>query len=78
MKQKNGTKTKIPCVVDSRELTAFAKVLDDFVKYLQEKPDSRNVSYLAQEKHDTICCFRCGYVYKGGMECPKCGYKNNE
>lgn len=78
VKQKNGTKTKIPCVVDSRELTAFAKVLDDFVKYLQEKPDSRNVSYLAQEKHDTICCFRCGYVYKGGMECPKCGYKNNE
>lgn len=78
VKQKNGTKTKIPYAVDNKELTAFAQVLDDFVKYLQEKPDSRNVSYLAKEKHDTICCFRCGYVYKGGTECPKCGYKNNE
>lgn len=78
VKQKNGTKTKIPYAVENKELTAFAQVLDGFVKYLQEKPDSRNVSYLAKEKHDTICCFRCGYVYKGGTECPKCGYKNNE
>lgn len=78
VRQKNGTKTKIPYAVDGRELTAYAQVLNDFVGYLQEKPDSRNISYLAKEKHDTICCFRCGYVYKGGTECPKCGYKNNE
>lgn len=78
VKQKNGTKTKLPYVVEHKELPAFAKVLDSFVKYLQEKPDSRNVTYLAKEKHDTICCFRCGYVYKGGNICPKCGYKNNE
>ena len=32
---------------------------------------------LAKEKHDVICCFRCGYVYKGLKECPKCGYKQN-
>lgn len=77
VKQKNGTKVKIPYGVDSKELPEYAKVLEGFVKYLQEKPDSRKVSYLAKGKHDTICCFRCGYVYKGEATCPKCGYKNN-
>lgn len=76
--QKNGTKTKIPYAVETKELSAYAGVLNDFVHYLQEKPESRKVDYLAQEKHETICCFRCGYVYKGGNICPKCGYKNNE
>ena len=52
--------------------------LDDFVKYLQEKPFSREASYLAKEKHDTICCFRCGHVYKFLEACPKCGFKTNE
>lgn len=75
--QRNGTKTKIPYAVDTKELPAFAGVLDAFIRYLQEKPDSRNVDYLAREKHETICCFRCGFVYKGGTLCPKCGYKNN-
>lgn len=78
MYQKNGTKTKLPYAVDSKELGAFAKVLDSFVHYLQEKPDSRSLTYLASEKHETICCFRCGYEYKGGNVCPKCGYQNNE
>lgn len=75
--EKNGKKTKIPYAVENKQLTAYAGVLDEFVHYLQEKPDSRNISYLAKEKHDTICCFRCGYVYKGGNICPKCGFKNN-
>lgn len=76
--QSGGTKTKIPYAVDHKDLAAFAKELDAFVHYLQEKPDSRKVAYLAKEKHDTICCYRCGYVYKGGTVCPKCGFKNNE
>lgn len=75
--EKNGKKTKIPYAVENKQLTAYAGVLDEFIHYLQEKPDSRNISYLAKEKHDTICCFRCGYVYKGGNICPKCGFKNN-
>lgn len=75
--EKNGKKTKIPYAVDHKELTAYAGVMNEFIHYLQEKPDSRNISYLAKEKHDTICCFRCGYVYKGGNVCPKCGFKNN-
>lgn len=75
--QENGQKTKIPYAVESKELTAFAGVLDEFIRYLREKPDSRDVTYLAKEKHDKICCFRCGTFYQGGRVCPKCGYKNN-
>lgn len=78
MHQKNGMKTKLPYAVESRELGAFAEVLDSFVHYLQEKPDSRSLTYLASEKHETICCFRCGHEYRGGNICPKCGYQNNE
>lgn len=75
---KNGTKVKIPYGVERSELKAWGIILKDFIKYLQEKPDSRSVSYLAKEKHETICCFRCGYTYKGGNTCPKCGYKMNQ
>lgn len=74
---KNGAKYKVPYAVETKELPDYAGVLDAFVKYLIEKPDSRKVAYLASEKHDTICCFRCGCEYKGGTVCPKCGYQNN-
>lgn len=74
----NGEQIKIPYAVDKKELTAWGNCLEEFIHYLQEKPDSRNVTYLAKEKHETICCFRCGYSYKGGNVCPKCGYKMNE
>ncbi len=77
VQEKNGTKTKIPCAVETKELSAYAKVLDEFVRYLQEKPDSRKLTYLAKEHHERICCFRCGYEYQGGKICPKCGYQNN-
>ncbi len=75
--QGNGQKIKIPYAVDNKDLTAYAKVLDAFIRYLKEKPDSRNVAYLAKEKHEKICCYRCGAFYQGGSVCPKCGYKNN-
>lgn len=77
VEQHDGTKTKIPYAVETSEMTKWAKILSDFIAYLQEKPESRNVTYLAKEKHETICCFRCGYTYKGGNVCPKCGYKMN-
>ena len=76
--QKDGAKLKLPYAVESSELEAFGEVLDSFVHYLQEKPDSRSLSYLASERHETICCYRCGYEYRGGNICPKCGYRNNE
>lgn len=75
---KNGNKIKLPYAVETGELTTWSSVLKEFVQYLQDKPDSRNVTYLAKEKHETICCFRCGYVYKEGNVCPKCGYKSNK
>lgn len=77
MRQKDGTKTKLPYAVEHGELAAFAGVLDSFIHYLQEKPDSRSLTYLASERHDKICCYRCGYEYQDGAVCPKCGYRNN-
>ena len=76
--QKGGTKTKIPYAVEGEDLPKLAQVLDNFIKYLQEKPFSREASYLAKEKHDMICCFRCGHLYKFLEACPKCGFKANE
>lgn len=73
----DGAKVKLPYAVEKRELTAWGTCLGEFIRYLQEKPDSRKVTYLAKESHETICCFRCGYSYKEGNVCPKCGYKMN-
>lgn len=78
MHRKNGTKIKVPCAVETKELTAFAQVLDNYIRYLQEKPESRQLPYLAKEKHDTICCLRCGHIYRGGTVCPECGFQSNE
>ena len=76
--QTNGTKTKLPAGNELKQPEQLAKVLEEFVYYLQEKPFSRKEPYLAKEKHETICCFRCGYVYRGSNVCPRCGFKRNE
>ena len=75
--QKNGAKTRLHYVVDNGEAMAFSECLAKFIDYLKEKPESRSIPYLAKEQHEVICCLRCGYVYKGGNVCPKCGYKIN-
>jgi hypothetical protein len=74
----NGAKTKIPGGIPAKELSVFAQVLDGFVTYLQEKPESRSISYLAKEKHEVMCCYRCGYTYREGNVCPKCGNQANK
>jgi len=74
--KKNTGKVKISNSLKSNKLKQFAMVLDDFVSYLKEKPESRNVSYMAKEKHTLKCCYRCGYSYKEGNICPKCGKYN--
>lgn len=76
--QKNGEKTKIPVGLSAKDWESFTRVLDEFIKYLQERPESRKVSYLAKEEHEVKCCYRCGYVYKGGDVCPKCGNRANK
>lgn len=75
--QKNGEKTRIPVGIPSKDWEGFTKVMNEFLNYLQEKPESRKVSYLAKEEHEVKCCYRCGYVYKGGDVCPKCGNRAN-
>lgn len=73
----NGIRTKIPGGIPAKELGAFAEILDKFVAYLQEKPESRSISYLAKETHEVKCCYRCGFTYRGGTVCPKCGNQAN-
>lgn len=77
IKRFTGKKEKLPNNIKPEDWEAFTKILDDFATYLQEKPESRNIEYMAKEKHDVIHCYRCGYVYKNGNVCPKCGSKMN-
>lgn len=78
LEEKNGAKHKLPFAVSGSEIKDWAQVLGDFIQYLQEKPASRKLEYLAKDRHDKICCFRCGYVYQSGDVCPECGYKMNQ
>ncbi len=73
----DGQKEKLPNHVPTQDWDAFAAVLNDFVTYLQERPESRSIEYMAKETHDVKCCYRCGFVYKTGNVCPKCGSKMN-
>ena len=73
----NGAIHKLPYAVGTSEMEDWAEILDGFIHYLQEKPASRKLKYLAKETHDTICCFRCGHIYRGSDVCPECGYKMN-
>ena len=74
----NKGKVKISNSLGLSNLKGFAKVLNDFITYLKEKPESREISYMAEEKHKVICCYRCGFIYREGITCPKCGAKINE
>lgn len=74
---KNVETIKISGSLKLNRLVSFGKILNDFVSYLKEKPESRNISYLAKEKHKDKCCYRCGYTFRTGDICPKCGSKFN-
>lgn len=74
----NKTREKLPTNVKKEYWDAFTRILNEFVNYLQEKPESRSLEYMAQESHDVKCCYRCGHVYTEGNICPKCGSKMNK
>lgn len=78
IKRFSGEVKKLPNAVKQEEKEVFAEVLDDFIDYLKEKPESRNIDYLLKEEHTIKCCYRCGHSYKGGNICPKCGSKAND
>ena len=69
-------KVKLPCTFKGKDCENLAVVLDEFTEYLKAKPKSRSVEYIAQQNHTTICCYRCGHVFKSGNICPKCGSRN--
>jgi len=73
----SGKKSKLPNPAGKEDSAAFVQVLNEFVSYLQERPESRSIAYLAKDKHEIKCCYRCGFTYKGGNVCPKCGSKMN-
>ncbi len=77
LEEADGTKHKLPYAVTPGEMQDWAEILEEFIHYLQEKPASRKLPYLAKETHDTICCYRCGYIYRERDVCPECGYKKN-
>lgn len=70
-------KKKLPPVVKKEERRKLAEALGEFISYLQDKPESRKIDYLAKEKHEVKCCLRCGYSFRDGNICPKCGSKAN-
>ena len=77
LEEANGALHKLPYAVGTAEMESWAQVLEGFIGYLKQKPASRKLKYLAKETHDTICCFRCGHIYRGSDVCPECGYKQN-
>lgn len=73
---KTKRKVKLPCPFKGKDSENLAEILDEFTNYLKAKPKSRSVEYLAQQNHTTICCYRCGHIFKSGNICPKCGSRN--
>ena len=45
-----GKKVKLPNPSKKEEAALFAHIMNEFVSYLQERPDSRSIEYLAKEK----------------------------
>lgn len=68
---------KLPSSLNDTEEKNMAEVLDSFIGYLKEKPQSRSVEYLSQGSHAVKCCYRCGHIFSQGDICPKCGSRNN-
>ena len=66
-------KIKLPSGAVSKSMTELAGVLTEFINYLKEKPESRDLKYMARTDHKVKCCYRCGYTFTEGNVCPKCG-----
>ncbi len=72
----SGVRHKLPCVLEGDEMKEWAKVLDRFVRYLQDK--APQLGTLADGPADGMgYCRRCGRMYQEGEQaCPECGLPN--
>ena len=77
VEEANGVKHKLPYAVEAEEMKGWAKVLDNFVKYLQSRPGLEKPGCESLEEEGAVTCRRCGCVYKDLDVCPECGYKKN-
>ncbi len=77
VEEANGVKHKLPYAVEAEEMKGWAKVLDNFVKYLQSRPGLEKLGCESLEEEGAVTCRRCGCVYKDLDVCPECGYKKN-
>jgi len=71
----NGTRHKLPYAVEPEEIQDWAKVLEQFVRQLQQRPVSEKLTYELLEERGTVSCTRCGCVYQEGNICPACGLR---
>lgn len=76
VEHKTQKRIKLPSVFNNTDEKNLVDVLDKFIEYLGVKPESRSVSYMSQLSHSSVCCYRCGHIFKDGNICPKCGSKN--
>lgn len=74
VEQTDGTKHKVPYVVDADTLNNWAEVLNQFIRRLQEYPVCETLSYDALEGQRRISCKRCGCIFEEGGKCPECGF----
>lgn len=72
-----GIKHKIPYVVEADELKNWARILDNFVKYLNGNKVHKAAEYESEKAQGAFCCRRCGCVYHDAAACPECGYRKN-
>ena len=70
-----GVRYRLPYIVDTEELPAWAGVLGKFVRYLQNTSAPVKPLVRSADDQDVVSCRQCGCVYQKDMErCPECGY----
>ncbi len=75
VEEADGTRHKIPYVVENEILQEWADILGQLIRQLQERPVCEKLTYDALEAQNKNSCSRCGCVYEDGNVCPECGLK---
>ena len=75
VEEADGTRHKIPYVVENEILQEWADILGQLIRQLQERKICKKLTYDALEAQNKNSCSRCGCVYEDGNVCPECGLK---